>query len=203
MRGIIGVMLVLVITGGMVKSQTTYENRILLERVKTDSIFSDTAASILPKSEVKHFEGLHYFPVDSNYKVEAKFFKQVGKSFEMQTSTSRKPIYRQYGYLKFTVSGERGKLYLYQQVKSMENDTPVNAYLFCPFRDLTNKDSSYGGGRYLDFKLSELEDKSVIVDFNMCYNPYCAYNNRYSCPVPPIENTLKFRIEAGVKKWHD
>ncbi len=203
MRKLIGVLLVVFGFGLVVNGQTAYEQSILLKRAKTDSSFRDTSVSILPKSEIEHFSGLHYFPVSEEYKVEAKFVKKVGKSFEMQTSTSRKPIYRQYGYLTFTVEGQKGKLYLYQQVASLENSDTVNGYLFCPFRDLTNKDSSYGGGRYLDFKLTETENRVVTIDFNTCYNPYCAYNNRYSCPVPPKENTLKFRIEAGVKKWHD
>lgn len=189
--------------GLIVVGQTSYEKEILTKRVKTDSLFGDTSSSILPAEEIEHFEGLHYFPVDANYKIQAKFVKKIGKVFEMQTSTDRTPTYRMYGYIKFTLNGEVCKLNLYQQMIAMEDFIPAGDYLFCPFRDSTNKDSTYGGGRYLDFKLSDIENKSVIVDFNTCYNPYCAYSYRYSCPVPPKENSLKIRVEAGVKKWHD
>jgi hypothetical protein len=73
-------------------------------------------------------------------------------------------------------------------------------YLFCPFKDLTNGVDTYGAGRYLDFTLSDINNP--ILDFNYAYNPYCAYNAGYSCPIPPYENHLKIAITAGEKKWH-
>ena len=184
--------------------QDDYIKSIMEKRAETDSVFSDTSGSILPRAEIEYFNGLNYYPVDVEYKIEAKFTKKIGKPFEMQTSTSRKPMYRQYGYVKFTLNGEKCKLNLYQQIIAMEDHEPANEYLFCPFRDLTNKDSTYGGGRYLDFKLADVTGKqTIVIDFNTCYNPYCAYSYRYSCPVPPKENGLKVKIEAGVKKWHE
>ena len=72
-------------------------------------------------------------------------------------------------------------------------------YLFLPFTDKTNGDSSYGGGRYLDLKLPEGD--SIIIDFNQAYNPYCAYNDKYSCPVPPKSNNLDIEVLAGVKTF--
>jgi len=70
--------------------------------------------------------------------------------------------------------------------------------LFIPFIDETSGNETYGAGRYMDIRIGDLEDNPVI-DFNTCYNPYCAYNNRYSCPVPPSENHLTVPIHAGVK----
>ena len=72
-------------------------------------------------------------------------------------------------------------------------------YLFLPYTDLTSGDGSYGGGKYLDLKTPE--GNTIIIDFNKAYNPYCAYSHRYSCPVPPEENDLLVRIEAGVRVY--
>ena len=72
-------------------------------------------------------------------------------------------------------------------------------YLFIPFRDITSGDETYGGGRYLDFRIPETD--SVTIDFNLSYNPYCAYNHKYSCPIPPAENSLPVKILAGEKTY--
>ena len=73
--------------------------------------------------------------------------------------------------------------------------------MFLPFSDLTNGKESYIGGRYIDI---EIQDAAVWeIDFNKAYNPYCAYNHKYSCPIVPLENDLEVAIYAGVKKFHD
>jgi uncharacterized protein (DUF1684 family) len=77
-------------------------------------------------------------------------------------------------------------------------------YLYLPFKDFTNGESTYGGGRYLDFKMSDIqENQTIIIDFNKAYNPYCAYSDGYSCPIPPSENHLQVFIEAGEKNIKD
>ena len=75
--------------------------------------------------------------------------------------------------------------------------------LFIPFTDRTNGHETYGGGRYLDAPLPEANAPEITLDFNRAYNPYCAYNNAYSCPVPPAENRLQVAIPAGEKSFHD
>ena len=72
-------------------------------------------------------------------------------------------------------------------------------YLFLPFADLTNGEQTYGGGRYIDLSIPDKD--SIIINFNTAYNPYCAYNAKYSCPLVPKENHLDYSIEAGVKKF--
>lgn len=203
MRKKLNICWALLLINSLCLGQSDYIQKIQNHRTKVDSSFGDTAKSILPPTDIDDFHGLHYYPIDEQYKVHATFKKKLGKPFEMQTSTARLPVYRKYGELRFKLDGRTFKLNVYQQIKGMENDSAINEYLFCPFRDQTNADSTYGGGRYLDFKMDEVLDKQVFVDFNLCYNPYCAYNNRYSCPIPPPENNLDIRIEAGVKKWHD
>jgi uncharacterized protein (DUF1684 family) len=73
-------------------------------------------------------------------------------------------------------------------------------YLFCPFKDKTNGNQTYGSGRFLDFEEKDLEN--MVLDFNYAYNPYCAYNSNYSCPIPPFENHLDVEVLAGEKNWH-
>ena len=183
-------------------AQSNYIQKIQKQRDSINTIFGDTSTSILPKSEIHEFNGLNYFQIDEDYAVNAKFIKKKGQPFLMPTSTTRLPVYAKIGVLKFKIDGVKCRLYVYNQVVSMENDSAISDYGFIPFRDLSTQDSSYGSGRYMDLKLTNL-GKTVQIDFNTCYNPYCAYSNRYSCPITPKENTLPVYIKAGVKKWHE
>ena len=74
-------------------------------------------------------------------------------------------------------------------------------FLFLPFKDLSNGKSSYGGGRFIDLEMPLSNSKTIIIDFNKAYNPYCAYNHKFSCPIPPKENNLNIDILAGVKAY--
>jgi len=74
-------------------------------------------------------------------------------------------------------------------------------YLFLPFKDATNGDSTYGGGRYIDIRMSEINNNTLTIDFNKAYNPYCAYSDGFNCPVPPLENHLEVALEAGERKF--
>ena len=73
--------------------------------------------------------------------------------------------------------------------------------MFLPFSDLTSGNETYGGGRYIDLEIPK--GKTITIDFNQAYNPYCAYNPKYSCPIVPAENELLTNVNAGVKKFHD
>lgn len=154
---------------------------------------------ILNKEEINEFQGLDYFDFDSSYQIEATFVKDKGPKFEMMTSTDRKPIYRKVGVLKFEINGTQNELTVYQNVELSKSKEYKN-YLFIPFRDGTSGNESYGGGRYLD--LEKQKGKLWKIDFNLAYNPYCAYSYRYSCPIPPKENTLSISIKAGEKVPH-
>ena len=72
-------------------------------------------------------------------------------------------------------------------------------YLFLPFLDNTNGEESYGGGRYVEARIPEGD--TIIIDFNKAYNPYCAYNEKYSCPIVPRQNYLPIEVKAGVKAF--
>lgn len=178
----------------------TYNTVLQHERDSINQVFADEETSILLAGDIKDFEGLNYFPIDVKWKVKARFevIENVAV-FEMPTSTDRKPEYKPYGKLKFTAEGVDCELTIYQNVALLENED-YKDYLFLPFTDLTCGEESYGGGRYIDLRIGDLE--GPIIDFNTSYNPYCAYNHKYSCPIPPMENHLNIKVMAGVKKWH-
>jgi uncharacterized protein (DUF1684 family) len=173
-----------------VGAQTDYRDSLAKLRELHLAELKDTAAHILKSAEIAAFEGLHYFEADENYKVQALFTRSKGKKFQMATSTTRLPVYRRYGYLDFTIAGESCRLTVYESMDYKD-------YLFIPFRDANTGKLTYGAGRYLDIPVPAT--RQVEIDFNFAYNPYCAYSVRYSCPIPPAENTLKVAINAGEK----
>ena len=111
----------------------------------------------------------------------------------MATSTGDEQEYLHVGEIHFVVQGQTAVLQVYVSVTGGE--------YFIPFVDATAPAETYGAGRYLE--PDDLGDGRLHVDFNLAYNPYCAYNDRWSCPIPPRENRLAVRIEAGEKKYHD
>lgn len=163
--------------------------------------YADSLKSPLMKDDLKQFKGLDFYPIDEKYIVEAIFIRtKKEKSFKMKTTTSRTPIYKKYGEFHFSIDGKELKLNVYQNV-DLKKKPGYEDYLFLPFSDLTCGKDSYIGGRYIDMRIPKSE--KVIVDFNQAYNPYCAYNYEYSCPIVPLENDLDIEINAGVKKFHD
>lgn len=163
--------------------------------------YADSLKSPLMKDDLKYFKGLDFYPIDEKYIVEAIFIRtKREKSFKMKTTTSRTPMYKKYGELHFSIDGKELKLNVYQNV-DLKKKPGYDDYLFLPFSDLTCGKDSYIGGRYIDMRIPKSE--KVIVDFNQAYNPYCAYNYEYSCPIVPLENDLDIEILAGVKKFHD
>ncbi|GAB5400510.1 MAG: DUF1684 domain-containing protein [Aureisphaera sp.] len=161
--------------------------------------FGNPETTILEPRDFKEFEELEFYPIDLNYRVNAKFVRTPDeKPFLMFTTTMRLPEYVKYGEIHFMIDGKELKLNLYQSTDH-ETQEGYENYLFLPFTDLTSGDGSYGGGRFLDAWIPEGD--TMIIDFNKAYNPYCAYSENYSCPIPPKENDLLVRVEAGVKDF--
>ncbi|WP_408612149.1 DUF1684 domain-containing protein [Flavivirga spongiicola] len=164
---------------------------------KINAEYKDATTSPLKDKDRKQFEGLDFFNFDSTYVVKAQFKRTPNeKSFKMKTTTTRLPEYVKYGELSFDLKGKSFSLNIYQNLGLIEKEG-YEDYLFLPFLDETNGLESYGGGRYIDARIPE--GNTFIIDFNKAYNPYCAYNDKYSCPIVPRKNYLKTRIEAGVK----
>lgn len=142
---------------------------------------------------------LRFFEPHSGYIVPAHFEKIEDKSgFDMQTHNGVLKKYFIYGFVTFTLQGKNCTLFIYQSEK-LRTKAGMEDHLFIPFTDNTNYEQSFGGGRYLDFKIKDIQNNKLIIDFNKCYNPYCAYKEGYACPIPPKENDLTIRIEAGEK----
>lgn len=176
-----------------------YIDQITTARFAKDRYFADSTSSPLKKTEIFAFKGLNYFDINLRYKFHSTLSVDTSEApFHMPTSTERLPLYRKYGVISFSINEMDYTLTAYQNMDILEKN-PEYRSLFIPFKDLTNPVETYGGGRYLDIEIPE--NDSVILDFNNAYNPYCAYNERWSCPLPPFENHLKVRIEAGEKNY--
>ena len=161
--------------------------------------FADAEESPLTEQGIKDFTELDFFTIDSTYKVIAKFeLDKNPRLFEMPTTTERKPIYKTFGTATFELEGKELILHIYQNQDLIKKPDYTN-HLFIPFTDQTNGSESYGGGRYIDVEIPAGD--SIVIDFNRSYNPYCAYNDKYSCPIPPKENDLVIEIKAGIKAY--
>ncbi len=168
-------------------------------QIELNEEFSNPETTILEPEDFKNFKGLEFYPINEKFIVEAKFVRTPNeKPFLMPTTTTRTPEYIKYGEAHFNIDGKDFTLNLFKSTKPYD-EPGYDDYLFLPFTDLTSSDGSYGGGRFLDQRIPE--GGIIVIDFNKAYNPYCAYNARYSCPIPPKENDLLIRIEAGVKAF--
>ena len=172
-----------------------FEEELISLRVDKDSFLRDDMDSPIPLGERSSFKGLNYFPPDENYRVTSKLERfDAPTPIMMGTSTGTLQAYVRYGALTFKIEGKIIKLIVY---KSAED--PYARSLFVPFSDQTSGRETYGAGRYLD--IEEQGGDDYILDFNTAYNPYCAYNGEYTCPIPPAENKLPVRILAGEKNY--
>ena len=162
--------------------------------------YKDASKSPLKKKDLRNFKGLDFFPIDSSFVVKATFTKtENAPTFEMATTTDRKPLYKEYGKLNFTLKGKNCTLTIYQSQDDLR-DVKYKDYLFLPFTDNTSGEESYGGGRYMDVMTTDITaQNTVYLNFNNTYNPYCAYNDRYSCPLTPRKNHLDVAVKAGIK----
>ena len=171
----------------------------LKAQVKLNSEFANPETTILTPEDFRTFKELDFYPIDEKYIVNARFVRTPDeKPFLMPTTTTRTPEYVKYGEAHFSIDGKDFVLSLFKNTQPY-NEPGYEDYLFLPFTDLTSGDGSYGGGRYLDQRIPEGD--TFVIDFNKAYNPYCAYNPKYSCPIPPKENDLLIRIEAWVKNF--
>ncbi|PKB80423.1 MAG: hypothetical protein BZY88_08710 [SAR202 cluster bacterium Io17-Chloro-G9] len=161
-------------------------------RKQKDEFFAQGHGSPLEHDQQRDFSGLDYFPENPSlrFEVDPERFDNP-EEVRMTTSTGDIAEFRRWGQVRFFVDGQIAELALYQDIHQ--------GHLFVPFTDATSGTDTYGAGRYLDPVL--LEDGRVSVDLNYAYNPYCAYNDHWSCPIPPAENHLAVPIHAGEKNF--
>ena len=154
--------------------------------------------SPLPAAQKANFDSLKYYPGDPNFEIAATISRiEKPDTTLVPMSDNRSEKYLRWGTATFTLDNAP------QQLLLLLKATGRDSALFVPFTDLTNGHDSYGGGRYLDVALPKSDETKITLDFNRAYNPYCAYNSEYSCPVPPGENRLRAAIPAGEKSFHD
>jgi hypothetical protein len=174
----------------------SYKDKIEAYRENYKAEFLKDEHSPLTKKELKY---VRFYEVNESYNIEATFEKIIDeKGFSMQTHNGVIKHYFIYGKANFVLNQQPQTLFIYQSEK-LKTKEGFEDYLFIPFTDETNYKETFGGGRYLDFKIADIQNNKLIIDFNKSYNPYCAFKEGYSCPIPPKENDLKIRVEAGEK----
>lgn len=161
-------------------------------RAEKNEFFGSHSQSPLTREQKMNFKGLNYFPENEVLRLEVKADEfPVKETFEMQTSTGDVQVYEKFGKFRFMVDGEEAELTIYQGQHGF----------FLPFVDSLANRETYPAGRYLEPE--PLPGGRFIVDFNMAYNPYCAYNERWSCPITPAENRLKVAVRAGEMLFYE
>lgn len=140
---------------------------------------------------------LRFFPPSTHYVFVADVKEKPGSgAFNMPTHSGKTKRYREWGTATFRKGDTVLTLHIYQSPDLIQQEA-YKDHLFIPFNDRSNEELTYGGGRYLDIKTGDVRNGRLTLDFNRCYNPYCAYKDGYSCPIPPAENRLPVSIEAG------
>lgn len=160
-------------------------------RKDKDELFGTKEESPLTRDQKSAFQGLKYFPEDPKFRVTASLEKVDGELIDVKTSAGDTEAYKRYGNLKFSLESREFSLNVYQSTDS--------SHLFLPFMDGTNHADTYHNGRYVEI---EDDNGKADLDFNYAYNPYCAYNENFRCPITPEENTLDVDIKAGEKRFN-
>jgi uncharacterized protein len=174
-------------------SHTVYISQIEKERTDKHRFMQANSESPFIEQEVP-YNGLNYFPVNPDFQIKARFERLPGnEKVILATSDNLTKTYIRYAIASFRKEKETHELLI---LKPTTNED----YLFLAFTDLTSAESTYGAGRYLELKEPK-SGKTIVIDFNKAYNPYCAYVDGYSCPMPPAENHLGIAIKAGEKNY--
>jgi uncharacterized protein (DUF1684 family) len=179
-------------------TEDDWQTALERQRENKDEYFGSDPHSPIPPEEREDFEGLSYYPPDPDYRFvdELDEFDEK-ESVVVGTSTGGEQEYLVWGEFHVEIDGEPVSIQAYKG--DSEEDR-----LWVPFRDETSGEETYGAGRYIDLEADthRTGDGEWVLDFNQAYNPTCAYSDRYECPLPPTENWLDVRIEAGEKAFH-
>lgn len=178
----------------VLKEEISYEDTIRDYRQERNYFMRNSEQSPIRSDD--NFDKLQYFPVNEKFKVKARF-KLSGtiNTIELATSDNKTQRYREYGSATFELLGKPNTLMLYQSAEFGGGNEP----LFLGFTDETTGVETYAAGRYLDVHHDGSE--YIELDFNKAYNPFCAYNEDYSCPIPPRQNHLSIALTAGEKDY--
>lgn len=173
---------------------TIYRAELQAERVKKDNYMRTNAESPIPDKAA--FKGLSYFEADPSFRMLAKlepFPEGQTEKLVIKLTDGSDEIYEKYAHATFTLDGKECRLL----VLKFQNSLSVL------FQDATSGQETYGGGRYIDIEPKTVANNQMVIDFNAAYNPYCAYNPTYACPLPPPENKLPVAVKAGERYVHE
>ena len=176
------------------------DSKLIQHRLEKDSIFVHASGSPLRDEDKVSFSGLKYFPYADDLSFSGPIIR-FEKADSTQIYATKEGDIRPaiaLGYFPFEYKGTSYKLQIY---KLYSKQDPEKSFLFLGFSDKTTGSETYSAGRYID--LQENPENYYVVDFNYAYNPYCAYNDRYSCALPPAENNLPFEVTAGEKIYKE
>src|SRR5690606_17749804 len=203
LKNIILVLIVTVIIGSVLytiygsKDQTDYITAIKKERDEKEQFMRTSKESPFAKNP-ESFTSLKYYPPDLKYKITATLVPiQSKKQVVLATNDGKEERYMEYAYAEFDLHGFHNRLLILEMIDM----GPSRGKLFLAFGDRTSAEETYGAGRYLDIAKSQ-GSNTITLDFNKAYNPYCAYAEEFSCPLPPPENLLTIPINAGEKTYH-
>lgn len=182
------VFLILMMINQIANRPTAYSQQILQQRDQKNLQFKNDPQSPIKREDKARFEELKYFPPKDEYRVEASFVPETSPdTLKLMTTTGEDRLMVRAGKLEFGLQGQNHSLLAYRYLDPSQTD------FFVPFKDLTSGVSTYGGGRYLDVP----SNNPIVLDFNLAYNPYCVYNESFSCPLPPRENYLPLEVRSG------
>jgi uncharacterized protein (DUF1684 family) len=180
------------------KNKLSYNDALLQYRKTYKQSFLDDERAPLKEEDLVH---LNFFEPDPSWRMECTCQRvHDAVPFEMPLYSNITRTYIVYSILHCNHRGQKISLHTYKSIAQPSNPL-YSQYLFLPFKDNTNGEETYGGGRYIDLKISDIVNDKVIIDFNHSYNPWCAYSDGYNCPIPPVENHLSIPVRAGEKMY--
>lgn len=195
---VVAIAFVIYLLSGDEGTSEAYIKEIQNERTEKAKFMKESEESPFAGDSTTQFTNLNYFEPDVKYRVNADIEPiQNKKMVILPTSDDKEKKYLEYAYASFKLDGIENKLTILEIVDM----GPYKGTLFLAFADETSAKETYGAGRYLDLKKVP-GAKTLVLDFNKAYNPYCAYSEKFSCPFPPKENLLKVAIKAGEKNYH-
>lgn len=177
------------------ESPEVYLEKIEKERERQYKFIKFNIDSPLTEEQKKNFKELDFFAIDPSYKVRAKMVElEEKKMVELPMTDGSVEKYLKHSFAEFDLNGKPQKLLLLQSMKEADKRN-----FFLAFADETSGEETYGGGRYIN--LRQDGKNSITIDFNLAYNPYCAYNPDFACPLPPKENIMQIPIPVGEKDY--
>ena len=183
---------------GSVTAQASCLDSLAAHRAQTEADYLKSKDSPFDAAMRARFAGFSYFDGDASFCIDASFEPAAKdeKQFNMAAFNGKTIAFRRYGVFRFPLGGAMQALTAYQR---MDLPAKERNWVLIPFQDRTNGKETYGGGRYLDLELPI--NAHTELDFNRAFNPLCAYDSKFTCPVPPPENRLKIAVTAGEKAY--